>query len=199
MRAYNLLHEYNHAASCYSCMSLENYREISHGWIFCFLSCKTQSSTWFSIACSRFSILDSCRNWESWIESRIETQKHTVNLLLNGTVRSRPELSKAKYMHNMHLEILVNCIRLDASMCLSWWAYASSLKCVSAHQDSVCMSYLFVNSGVMCAVIKKPIRIKLMDWHTKMFLITHHTIKLKTVIWHQGTSLTYSNKIHSKV
>ena len=150
---------------------------------------------------SSFSILNSWFVQELRIVNRVKNRhsQHTVNLLLNGTVQSRPELSKPKYMHNMHLEILVNCIRLDASMRLSWWAYASSLKCVSAHQDSVCVSYLFVNSGVMCAVIKKPIRIKLTDWHTKMFLITHHTIKLKTVIWHQGTSLTYSNKIHSKV
>ena len=42
----------NHAVLCYSCMSLKYYREISHGWIFCFLSLATR----FSIACSWFSI-----------------------------------------------------------------------------------------------------------------------------------------------
>ena len=46
----------NHAALCYycTCISLKNYREISHGWIFCFLSCETRSSTRFLIACSWF-------------------------------------------------------------------------------------------------------------------------------------------------
>ena len=51
--------------------AIQNYREISHGWIFCFPSCKTQSSTWFSIVCSPFSILYLRRNRKSWIESRL--------------------------------------------------------------------------------------------------------------------------------
>ena len=57
---------YTHAALCYS-----RTKFSSHGWIFCFLSCKTGSSTRFSIVCSRFS---------QW----------TVNLLLNGTVPVLP-------------------------------------------------------------------------------------------------------------
>ena len=74
LRAYSRLRECNHAALCYSCMSLKNYREISYGWIFCFLSCETRFSTRFSIACSGFSILDSRRNREWRIESRIATR-----------------------------------------------------------------------------------------------------------------------------
>jgi len=53
---------YTHAALCYSRTKLS-----SHGWIFCFLSCKTRSSTRFSIVCSRFSI-------RAGIEKRIETR-----------------------------------------------------------------------------------------------------------------------------
>ena len=41
------------------------YGATCHGWIFCFLFHVTRSSTRFSITCSRFSILDSCRNGES--------------------------------------------------------------------------------------------------------------------------------------
>ena len=57
----------------------------SHGWIFCFLSCKTRSLTRFSIVCSRFSILYSCRNREENRDSQ-----WNVNLLLNGTVPVLP-------------------------------------------------------------------------------------------------------------
>ena len=71
---------YTHAALCYSRTKLS-----SHGWIFCFLSCKTRSSTRFSIVCSRFSILYSCRNREENRDSQ-----WTVNLLLNGTVPVLP-------------------------------------------------------------------------------------------------------------
>ena len=53
---------YTHAALCYSRTKLS-----SHGWIFCFLSCKTRSLTRFSIVCSRFSI-------RAEIEKRIETR-----------------------------------------------------------------------------------------------------------------------------
>ena len=67
---------YTHAALCYSRTKLS-----SHGWIFCFLSCKTR----FSIVCSRFSILYSCRNREENRDSQ-----WTVNLLLNGTVPVLP-------------------------------------------------------------------------------------------------------------
>ena len=66
--------------------AVQNYREISHGWIFCFLSSKTRSSTRFSIVCSHFSILYSRRNRESWIESRNWDSQWTVNWLLNGIV-----------------------------------------------------------------------------------------------------------------
>ena len=59
----------------------QNYQEISHWWIFCFRSCKTRSSTRFSIVCSQFSILYLSRNQESRMGL-----KWTVNLLLNGTV-----------------------------------------------------------------------------------------------------------------
>ena len=71
---------YTHAALCYSRTKLS-----SHGWIFCFLSCKTRSSTRFSIVCSRFSILYSCRNREENRDSQ-----WTVNLLLNGSVPMLP-------------------------------------------------------------------------------------------------------------
>ena len=71
---------YTHAALCYSRTKLS-----SHGWIFCFLSCKTRSLTRFSIVCSRFSILYSCRNREENRDSQ-----WTVNLLLNGTVPVLP-------------------------------------------------------------------------------------------------------------
>ena len=54
----------NHAVLCYSCMSLKNYREISCGWIFCFLSLETQTLTQFSIACSRLSICTGIKNQE---------------------------------------------------------------------------------------------------------------------------------------
>ena len=54
--------------------AVQNYREINHGWIFCFLSGKTLSSTRFLIVCSHFSILYSRRNRESRIEPRIETR-----------------------------------------------------------------------------------------------------------------------------
>ena len=72
---------YTHAALCYSRTKLS-----SHGWIFCFLSCKTRSLTRFSIVCSQFSILYSRRNQESRIESRNWDSPWTVNWLLNGTV-----------------------------------------------------------------------------------------------------------------
>ena len=62
--------------------AVQNYREISHWWIFCFLSCKTR----FSIVCSHFLILYSRRNRESRIESRNWDLQWTVNWLLNGTV-----------------------------------------------------------------------------------------------------------------
>ena len=71
---------YTHAALCYSRTKLS-----SHGWIFCFLSCKTRSLTRFSIVCSQFSILYSCRNREENRDSQ-----WTVNLLLNGTVPVLP-------------------------------------------------------------------------------------------------------------
>ena len=71
---------YTHAALCYSRTKLS-----SHGWIFCFLSCKTRSLTRYSIVCSRFSILYSCRNREENRDSQ-----WTVNLLLNGTVPVLP-------------------------------------------------------------------------------------------------------------
>ena len=71
---------YAHAALCYSRTKLS-----SHGWIFCFLSCKTRSLTRFSIVCSQFSILYSCRNREENRDSQ-----WTVNLLLNGTVPVLP-------------------------------------------------------------------------------------------------------------
>ena len=71
---------YTHAALCYSRTKLS-----THGWIFCFLSCKTRSLTRFSIVCSRFSILYSCRNREENRDSQ-----WTVNLLLNGTVPVLP-------------------------------------------------------------------------------------------------------------
>ena len=71
---------YTHAALCYSRIKLS-----SHGWIFCFLSCKTRSLTRFSIVCSQFSILYSCRNREENRDSQ-----WTVNLLLNGTVPVLP-------------------------------------------------------------------------------------------------------------
>ena len=71
---------YTHAALCYSRTKLS-----SHWWIFCFLSCKTRSLTRFSIVCSRFSILYSCRNREENRDSQ-----WTVNLLLNGTVPVLP-------------------------------------------------------------------------------------------------------------
>ena len=62
------------APCCVTAVCLSLYREISHGWIFCFLSCETRFSSRFLIACSWFSILDSRRNRESRIESRIETR-----------------------------------------------------------------------------------------------------------------------------
>ena len=71
---------YTHAALCYSRTKLS-----SHGWIFCFLSCKTRSLTRFSIVCSQFLILYSCRNREENRDSQ-----WTVNLLLNGTVPVLP-------------------------------------------------------------------------------------------------------------
>ena len=48
-------------------------RIISGGCIFCFLSWGTQSSTRFSIACSRFSICAGMENRESSPESRLAT------------------------------------------------------------------------------------------------------------------------------
>ena len=54
-------------------MSLKNYREISHGRIFRFLSCETRFSTRFSISCSRFSIRAGIENRESSRESRLAT------------------------------------------------------------------------------------------------------------------------------
>ena len=71
---------YTHAALRYSRTKLS-----SHGWIFCFLPCKTRSLTRFSIVCSQFSILYSCRNREENRDSQ-----WTVNLLLNGTVPVLP-------------------------------------------------------------------------------------------------------------
>ena len=65
----------NHAVLCYSCMSLKNYREISCGWIFCFLSLETQTLTQFSIACSWLSICTGIKNQE----------QPTVHSLLNST------------------------------------------------------------------------------------------------------------------
>ena len=41
------------------------YGATCHGWIFCFLSHVTRSSTQFSITFSRFLIFDLCRNRES--------------------------------------------------------------------------------------------------------------------------------------
>ena len=49
------------------------YGATCHGWVFCFLSHVTRSSTRFPITCSRFPILDSCRNGESSRESRLTT------------------------------------------------------------------------------------------------------------------------------
>ena len=66
--------------------AIQNWREISHRWIFCFMSCKTWSSTRFSIVCSQFSILYSLRNQESRIESRNWDSQWIVNWLLNGIV-----------------------------------------------------------------------------------------------------------------
>ena len=67
--------------------AIQNYREISHGWIFCFLSCKTRSWTQVSIVCSHFSILYLCRNWDSRIELRNwDSQWTVINWLLNRTV-----------------------------------------------------------------------------------------------------------------
>ena len=67
--------------------AVQNYWEISHGWIFCFLSCKTRSWTRVSIVCSHFSILYLRRNWESRIELRNwDSQWTVINWLLNRTV-----------------------------------------------------------------------------------------------------------------
>ena len=49
------------------------YGATCHGWIFCFLSHVTRSSTQFSITFSWFSIFDSCRNRESSRELRLTT------------------------------------------------------------------------------------------------------------------------------
>ena len=51
----------------------KNYREISHGWIYCFLSCETRSSTRFSITGSRVSIPPRIENRESSRFSRLAT------------------------------------------------------------------------------------------------------------------------------
>ena len=50
-----------------------SHGSISHGLIFCFLSRETWSSARFSVAFSQFLILNSCRNQESWIASRIKS------------------------------------------------------------------------------------------------------------------------------
>ena len=49
------------------------YGATCHGWIFCFLSHVTRSSTQFSKTFSWFSIFDACRNRESSRESRLTT------------------------------------------------------------------------------------------------------------------------------
>ena len=90
---------FTHTVTCGNVTMPQNckIREISHGWIFCFLSCETRFSTRFSIACFRFSILDSQLAQESrivnWVENR--DSQWTVNLLLNGTVTYKlmPELT----------------------------------------------------------------------------------------------------------
>ena len=56
---------------------------ISGACIFCFLSWETRSSTWFSIACSQFSICAEIENHESSRVSRLATD---CQLTLKGTV-----------------------------------------------------------------------------------------------------------------
>ena len=73
---YNLNSSFSkHTVACSNITMLccVSHGSISHGLIFCFLSRETWSSTRFSIPFCRFLILNSCRNQESWIASRIKS------------------------------------------------------------------------------------------------------------------------------
>ena len=63
-----------------------------------------------------------------------------------------------KYARNTHWEIQIHCFRPDASMRLSWFLYASPLKCISTYQDSLLFMnhlYFLFRGRVICAVGKK--------------------------------------------
>ena len=113
----SLVRMLNHAALCYSCtcISLKNYREISHGWIFCFLSCETRFSTRFLIACSWFA-------QELRIANRVKNRdsQRTVNILLNGTVIDRRQ-SKER-------GILITMISSTKIILFQWKYWQESLE-----------------------------------------------------------------------
>ena len=127
--------------------AIQNYWEISHGWIFCFLSCKTRSSTWFSIVCSQFSIFYSCRNQESWIESRNWDSQWTVNWLLNGTVSQH--CWRTDWPTDWLTDCLIDWINWMLSILLADWLIGlfKGLFIIYVEEAMVPMAIIFLGRG----------------------------------------------------